>query len=65
MPTLELSRDEIIAEMDRVARHRRHTSAAEIVRQYRAGTLEAPGELADLLVLGDLLDADDDYSTAA
>ena len=65
MPTLELSRDEIIAEMERVARHRRQTSAAEIVRAYRAGTLEAPGELADLLVLGDLLDADDAYSTAA
>jgi hypothetical protein len=31
------------------------------VGRYRAGTLEAPGELADLLVLGDLLDEDDPY----
>jgi hypothetical protein len=65
VPTLELSREQIVAEMERVARRRRHTSAAEVVRQYRAGTLEAPGELADLLVLGDLLDSDDEYSTAS
>ena len=65
MPTLELGRDEIVAEMERVAQRRRHMSAADVVRRYRAGTLEAPGELADLLVLGDLLDEDDPYSTAA
>ena len=35
------------------------TAVAEVVRRYRTGTLEAPGELADLL------DADDPYSTAA
>jgi predicted dithiol-disulfide oxidoreductase (DUF899 family) len=64
MPTLEMTREEIVAEMERVAQRRRHTSAADVVRRYRAGTLDAPGELADLLMLGDLLDLDDEYSTA-
>jgi hypothetical protein len=65
VPTLDLSREEIVAEMERLAWRRRHASAAEVVRQFRAGILEAPGELADLLILGDLLDPDDEYSTAA
>jgi hypothetical protein len=65
MSTLEMSREQIIAEMERVAQRRRHTSAADIVRQFHTGTLDAPGELADLLVLGDLLDPEDEYSTAA
>jgi len=65
MPTLELSREEIVAEMERIAQRRRHTSAADVVSQFRAGVLDAPGELADLLVLGDLLDPEDEFSTAA
>jgi hypothetical protein len=64
VPTLELTRDEIVAEMERVAQRRRHVSALDIVRQFHAGTLDDPGELADLLMLGDLLDLDDELSTA-
>jgi hypothetical protein len=59
-----MTRDEIIAEMERIAAERRQATAAEVVRQFRSGQLEAPGELADLLVLGDLLDPDDPYSTS-
>jgi hypothetical protein len=63
VPTLELTREEIIAEMERVAQRRRHTPALDLVRQFRTGTLDEPGEVADLLMLGDLLDPEDEYST--
>ena len=61
MPTLELSRDEIVAEMERVALARRGVSAAELVAEYRAGTLEDPGQIGDVLVLAGLLDPADPY----
>ena len=59
MPTAELTRDEIIAEMERVAQQRRQLSAAEIIRAYRRGMLEDAGEVADIIVLSTLLPADD------
>jgi len=63
MPTAELTRDEIIAEMERVAQQRRHLSAADVMRAYRSGTLEDAGELADVIVLATLLPADDPLFT--
>jgi hypothetical protein len=34
-------------------------SARELLRKYRAGTLDEPGEVADLLALANLLAEDD------
>ena len=62
MPTLELTRDQIVAEMERVARTRRGVSAAKVITDYRAGVLEDPGQVGDLLVLAGLLDPTDPYS---
>lgn len=59
MPTADLTRDEIVDEMERVAQHRRHLSAAEVLRQYRTGSLDDAGEVADVIVLSTLLPEDD------
>jgi hypothetical protein len=61
MPTAELTRDEIIAEMERVAQQRLNVSAAEVVRAYRSGKLDDAGEVADVIVLSTLLAADDPF----
>jgi hypothetical protein len=61
LPTLELTRDEIVAEMERVAQARQGVSAAELVAAYRDGTLQDPGAIGDVLVLAGLLDPDDPY----
>ena len=61
MPTLELTRDEIVAEMERVARARRGVSAAALIEDYRAGRLQDPGQVGDVLVLAGLLDPSDPY----
>ena len=59
MPTADLTRDEIIDEMERVSQRRRHLSAAEVLRQYRDGSLDDAGEVADVIVLATLLPEDD------
>jgi hypothetical protein len=56
---LELSREEIVARIDQGAQRRRRMSARELLRKYRAGTLDEPGEVADLLALANLLAEDD------
>ena len=58
-PALELTREEIVARMERGAKHRLHMSAEEMVSAYRAGRLGDPGRVADLLALGSLLPQDD------
>ena len=55
----ELTRKEIIDLIDEHARTRRGISGEELLRSWRAGTLEAPGEVADLLALAELLPEDD------
>jgi hypothetical protein len=55
----ELSRDEIVAMIDSQAKRRRGLTASQLVRAYAEGTLEAAGEVADLLALADLLPEDD------
>lgn len=52
---LQLSRDEIVRRIERGARRRLHMSARELVETYRAGRLEDPGAVADLLALASLL----------
>ena len=61
MPTLEMTRGEIVAEMERVAQARLGVSAADVVADYLAGTLEDPGQVGDVLVLAGLLDPADPY----
>lgn len=59
MPILDLTRDEILHEIDVLARARRGLSAHQLLFAYREGRLEEPGEVADLLALADLLDEND------
>ncbi len=56
---LELSREDILRRIEKAAQRRLKMSAAELLRAYRAGRLEDPGRVADLLVLADLLREDD------
>jgi hypothetical protein len=56
---LELSRARIAGLIERGARERRGVSARALVRSYKRGRLKEPGEVADLLVLADLLPDDD------
>lgn len=56
MATLELTRDEIVAAIEKVAQERRGVSASRLVTDHRAARLDNPGEVGDALVLADLLD---------
>lgn len=56
---LELTRDEVVARLEREARRRTGLSAGELLAAYRRGQLEDPGRVADLLVLAGLLPDDD------
>lgn len=62
---LELTRDDIIEALETGARRRRAIGGAEMIAAYRAGRLEDPGEVGDLLVLADLLDPNDPFFTPA
>ena len=59
VPVLEWTRDDILKRLDDGAWRRLHLSAEEMLRAYRAGRLDDPGRVADLLVLADLLPNDD------
>ena len=52
---LELTREDIVKRLERGARRRLGISAAQMVRHYRAGKLEDPGRVGDLLILASLL----------
>ena len=56
---LELSREDILRRIEKAAQRRLNMSASELLCAYRAGRLEDPGRVADLLVLADLLREDD------
>lgn len=45
----------VLKEIDAVARERRGMSAEEFLVAYHDGSLDDPGEMADLIVLADLL----------
>ncbi len=57
--TFEFEREEIVQRIHRGALARCNMSGEELLTAYRGGRLEEPGEVADLLVLADLL-ADND-----
>lgn len=62
---LKLSREEILDRIDREARVRLRMTGEEFLRQYRAGVLDNLGEVADLIVLVNLLAEDDPLFAAA
>ena len=65
-PVLELTRDQIIAHIDRESRRRLDgLPAEEFLRAYQAGRLKDCGEFADLLALVQLLDPTDPLLAAA
>jgi hypothetical protein len=56
---LQLNRDEIVTRIERAATDRLKLSARDLIRAYRAGELQDPGAVADLLALAALLKDDD------
>lgn len=60
-----MSRDEIVALIESEARARYGINGAEFIRQVRDGTFDECGSAADLIGLGRLLGADDEYGIAA
>jgi len=57
---LTLTREQIIAIIEREAQKRLGLSARELFRRYSEGLLEDPGEVSDLIVVADLLPEDDE-----
>jgi hypothetical protein len=55
---VELTQEQIVRRIQREARKRRGVSARELFAAFRAGTLEDPGDVMDLLSLASLLDED-------
>lgn len=56
---LVLTRDQIADLLEHGAQKRRGVSARRLLRSYKRGQLYEPGEVADLLILADLLPEDD------
>lgn len=61
----EWTRDEIAGLIEDQAMARRGMSALALIQSYREGTLEEPGEVADLLALAYLLPDSDPLFVAA
>jgi hypothetical protein len=61
----EWTRDEIVALIEEQAMARRGLGALALIQAYREGTLEEPGEVADLLALAYLLPDSDPLFVAA
>jgi hypothetical protein len=57
---LTLTREQIIAIIEREAQERLGLSARELFRRYSKGLLEDPGGVSDLIVVADLLPEDDE-----
>jgi hypothetical protein len=55
----EISRDEVVAIIETLAKQRRGISAHELLSSYRDGTLKISADVMDLLVYADLLSQDD------
>lgn len=56
---IDLSREELIKQLDQESTRRRGMSARDLMLAYREGRLQNPGEVADLLALAGLLPEDD------
>jgi hypothetical protein len=56
---LELTRDEILEQIEAIAQKKRSMSGPDLIRAHRAGLLEDPDEVFGALVLADLLPKDD------
>ena len=69
MPTptdeIVMSRDEIVALIEREAQRRYGINGAEFARQIRDGSFDECGNAADLIGLARLLGGDDEYGLAA
>jgi hypothetical protein len=61
---LTLTREQIMAILEREARKRLGLSARELFRRYAKGLLDDPGEVSDLVVIADLLPEDDELFAA-
>jgi hypothetical protein len=55
----QVSREQVICIIEAMSQQRRGVSAGQLLSAYRAGKLERPGEVADLLVYSDLLSPED------
>ncbi len=62
---VELTREELVERLEQEALRRRGMSARDLLLAYRRGTLEDPGEVADLLALASLLPENDPLLAAA
>ncbi len=58
-PVLELTRDQIVTRIERGAKQRLKLGAHDFIAQYRAGLLEDPAAVADLVAFAALLNDDD------
>lgn len=59
VPIIELSRDDIVHQIDAAAHDRRGMSGSELLTAFAEGRLDDPGDVADILVIADLLPDDD------
>ena len=62
---VELTREELVERLEQEALRRRGMSARDLLLAYRRGSLEDPGEVADLLALASLLPENDPLLAAA
>jgi hypothetical protein len=62
---LTLSREQIIAILEREAKKRLGLSARELFRRYARGELKDPGRVSDLVILSHLLPENDELFAAA
>lgn len=58
-PVLELTRDQILTRIEHGAKRRLNLGVQDFIKQYRAGRLEDPAAVADLVALAALLNDDD------
>lgn len=60
---IELTRDELVDMLEVEAQRRRGLPATVLLRQYRSGKLDQPGDVADVIALADLLPENDPLLT--
>jgi len=62
---LTLTREQIIAIIERESQKRLGLSARDLFRRYASGELDDPGRVSDLVILSHLLPEDDELFAAA